>query len=73
MNLWRFINDSYTIHNINFIKLRNGDSHVIRHVNRQRFVIKPLDESPAIRLRFVGLAVLFESQNNMFPQHKKRS
>lgn len=34
MNLWRFINDSYTIHNIIFMKLRNGDSPAIRHVNR---------------------------------------
>jgi len=54
MNLWRFVNDSYTIHNIIFMKLGNSDSLAIRHVNRRRFVIKLLDESQAIRLSFVG-------------------
>lgn len=54
MNLWRFVYDSYTIHNIIFMKLGNNDSLAIRHVNRRRFVLKLLDESQAIRLSFVG-------------------
>lgn len=54
MNLWKFINDSYTIHNIIFMKLSFGDSPAIYHVNRRRFVTNLLDESQAIRLNFVG-------------------
>jgi hypothetical protein len=51
--------------------LCDSESSAIRHVNRRRFVIKLLDEPPAIRREFDGRKALFGSQNNILPLHKK--